>query len=67
MGAVWRVGWEARGFAGILVGLAWIFSALWVGIGAGIHKNYETPTPVRNFDHPSFPPGQPILTTDIIR
>ena len=68
MGALWRVGLRARGYAGILVGLTWIFSALWVGIGAGIHKDYETPTPVRtNFDSSSFRPGQPILTSDIIR
>ncbi|KAH9979159.1 hypothetical protein BJV74DRAFT_131271 [Russula compacta] len=42
---MWRVGLRARGFACCLVGLVWIFVALWVGIGAGIHKNYETPTP----------------------
>ncbi|KAI0297087.1 hypothetical protein BC826DRAFT_1002129 [Russula brevipes] len=43
--ALWRVGLQARGFALGLVCLACIFIALWVGIGAGVHKNYETPTP----------------------
>jgi hypothetical protein len=28
--------------------LACVFITLWVTIGPGIHKNYETPTPVRN-------------------
>jgi len=54
LGARRRVGSKARGFAAsgiILVGLTWIFSALWVGVGTGIHENYETPsTPVRDFD-----------------
>jgi hypothetical protein len=44
--ALWHVGLEARGFAFGLVCLACAFVALWVGIGAGIHRNYETPTPV---------------------
>jgi len=43
--ALWRVGLEARGVALGLVGLACVFIALWVGIGASIHKNYEVPTP----------------------
>jgi len=52
--ALWRVGLEARGFALFLVILVTIFGALWVGIGAGIHKHYETPTPVRYFHLFSF-------------
>ena len=43
-----QVGLKARGVALSLVCLACIFIVLWVAIGAGIHKNYETPTPVRN-------------------
>ena len=50
MAALWRVGLEARGFALCLVGLVTIFVALWVGIGSGIHKHYEAPTPVRFFN-----------------
>ncbi len=41
---------KAHGVA-VAVGLvcfACVFITLWVAIGAGIHKNYETPTPVRN-------------------
>jgi hypothetical protein len=38
----------ARGVALSLVCVACIFITLWVAIGAGTHKNYETPTPVRN-------------------
>jgi hypothetical protein len=45
---VWRVGLQARGVALGMVCLVCIFIILWVAIGAGIHKNYETPTPVRN-------------------
>jgi len=45
---VWKVGLRARGFALGLVCLACIFIALWAGIGGGVHKNYVTPTPVRN-------------------
>jgi hypothetical protein len=53
---MWNLGTKARGFALGLVVLAFIFSALWVGIGAGINKHYETPTPVRCFKHfPSEP------------
>ena len=44
---MWRVGLQARGVAVGLIGLACIFIALWVGIGATSHRNYETPTPVR--------------------
>jgi hypothetical protein len=45
---VLQVGLKARGVAFSLVGLACAFTILWVAIGGGIHKNYETPTPVRN-------------------
>jgi len=44
---MWSVGLEARGVAFGLVCLACVFITLWAAIGAGIHKNYETPTPVR--------------------
>jgi len=54
--ALWRVGLEARGFALCLVVLVTIFVALWAGIGSGINKNYETPTPVRYFNLFSFAP-----------
>ena len=56
--ALWQVGLRARGVAFGLVCLVCIFDALWVGIGAGIHKNYEAPTPVRYLT-------QPLLTTDL--
>jgi len=46
--AVWQVGLRARGFAIRMVCLACVFIALWAGIGGGVNKNYETPTPVRN-------------------
>jgi hypothetical protein len=46
--AVLRVGLQARGVALGLVCLVCVFITLWVAVGAGIHKNYETPTPVRN-------------------
>jgi hypothetical protein len=46
--AVLQVGLKARGVALSLVCFTCIFVTLWVAIGAGIHKNYETPTPVRN-------------------
>ena len=54
MAALWRVGLEARGFALCLVVLVIIFVALWVGIGSGIHRHYEAPTPVRFFKSPLF-------------
>ena len=47
--ALWRIGIEARGFAFGLVGLTCVFIALWVGIGNGIHKKYEAPSPVGCF------------------
>ncbi|KAI0266781.1 hypothetical protein BC834DRAFT_112963 [Gloeopeniophorella convolvens] len=43
--AIWRVGLRACRFAFAIVGLAWVFVALWVGIGPSIHKHYEAPTP----------------------
>ena len=43
-----------RGIALSLVCLACVFITLWAAIGAGIHKNYETPTPVRSLPL-SFP------------
>ncbi|SRR5258708_30201677 len=46
--AVWQVGLKARGVAVGLVCLACVFIMLWVAIGENVHKNYETPTPVRN-------------------
>ena len=45
---MWQVGLEARGVALSLICLACVFITLWVAIGAGIHKNYDTPTPVHN-------------------
>ena len=45
---VFRVGLRARGVAFGLVYLAFVFITFWVAIGTVIHKNYYTPTPVRN-------------------
>jgi hypothetical protein len=45
---VLQVGLKARGVALSLVCLACVFDMLWVVIGADIHKNYVTPSPVRN-------------------
>ena len=45
---------EARSFAFKVVGLVWVFVSLWVGIGSGIHKNYDVPTPVRYFSCSAF-------------
>ena len=59
MAAVFRVGLRARGVAFSLVCLTCVFITLWVAIGAGIHKNYYTPTPVRN--SPLFLPILPSL------
>jgi O-antigen ligase len=47
--ALWLTGIEARSLAFGLVGLACIFIALWVGIGNGVHKEYEAPSPVGYF------------------
>jgi hypothetical protein len=46
---------KSRGFSFSLVGASCIFSALWVGIGNGIHKSYEEPTPVCRFSKTSHP------------
>ncbi|KAH9083443.1 hypothetical protein EDB83DRAFT_2309432 [Lactarius deliciosus] len=43
--ALWKVGIGARRIAFGMVAIASLFVALWVGIGNGIHKNFETPTP----------------------
>jgi len=51
----WRPRLESRGPALGLVVLTFIFSALWVGIGAGIHHQYETPTPFWCWISPHFP------------
>ena len=56
MSALWRVGLRARGLAAGLVGLVCTYCALAVGIGAGIHKDYAGPTPVRHFNPSSFVP-----------
>ncbi|KAH9978595.1 hypothetical protein BGW80DRAFT_1279883 [Lactifluus volemus] len=42
---LWSVDLKSRGFSFSLVGASCIFSALWVGNGNGIHKDYEEPTP----------------------
>ncbi len=60
--ALWKVGIRARRSAFGIVALASLFAALWVGIGNGAHKNFETPTPVHIF--PIFSP--PRLTTDTV-
>ena len=44
--ALWNVGSHARNFALGVVAVATIFIGLWVGIGNGTHRHYETPTPV---------------------
>ncbi|KAI0246387.1 hypothetical protein BJV78DRAFT_1286463 [Lactifluus subvellereus] len=54
--ALWRVGIQARGFAFGLVGLACVFTALWVGLGNGLHKNYEAPTPFWCWISPHYGP-----------
>ncbi|KAH9061349.1 hypothetical protein EDB87DRAFT_1560305 [Lactarius vividus] len=44
--ALWNVKIiEARRFAFVIVALASLFVVLWVGIGNGIHKDFEAPTP----------------------
>jgi hypothetical protein len=45
--ALWPVQLQSRIFGFSLVGVSIIFTVLWLGIGNGIHKNYEEPTPVR--------------------
>jgi hypothetical protein len=44
-----------------MVCCACVFIALWVGIGPHVHKNYETPTPVR-YPIPFFPTLSSLLT-----
>ena len=51
MTALWRVGADARNFAFGIVALTCLYVVLWVSMGNGIHKDYETPTPVHG---PSF-------------
>ena len=41
-----QIGLEARGVAFSLVCVTCVYITLWAAIGAGTHKNYETPTPV---------------------
>jgi hypothetical protein len=41
---------RARGLAVTLVGLVCTYCALAAGIGAGTHKDYGTPTPVRHLN-----------------
>ncbi|KAN0130873.1 hypothetical protein V8E53_011251 [Lactarius tabidus] len=43
--ALWSVGSRARNFAFGIVTLATLFIALWVGLGNGLEKHFETPTP----------------------
>ncbi|KAH9978636.1 hypothetical protein BGW80DRAFT_1455405 [Lactifluus volemus] len=43
--ALWSVDLQSRGFGFSLVGVICVFSALWVGVGNSIHRNYEEPTP----------------------
>ncbi|KAI0276631.1 hypothetical protein BGY98DRAFT_1097988 [Russula aff. rugulosa BPL654] len=53
--AVLQVGLNARGVALSLVCLTCVFITLWVAIGAGIHKDYATPTPYWCWISPQFP------------
>ena len=46
MTALWRVGADARNFAFGIVALTCLFVMLWVSIANGIHKDFDTPTPV---------------------
>ena len=55
MAAVLQVGLEARSVALSLVCLTCVFITLWIAIGAGIHKNYETPTPYWCWISPQYP------------
>ncbi|KAH9052814.1 hypothetical protein EDB87DRAFT_340699 [Lactarius vividus] len=43
--ALWSIGAAARSFAFGIVAFTCLFVGLWVGIGNGIHKNFEMPTP----------------------
>jgi hypothetical protein len=60
---VLQVGLKARGVALGLVCLTCVFIVLWVSIGASIHKDYETPVPVR--ESPSFIPTLSSLLTPL--
>ena len=44
--ALWSVGSRSRYIAFGIVALAALFIALLVGLGSGLDKNYEVPTPV---------------------
>ena len=57
-----QVGLKARGVTLSLVCLACVFITLSVAIGAGIHKNYDAPTPVRNSP---FMGSYPFLPADV--
>jgi hypothetical protein len=61
---VWQVGLKARGVALGMVCFTCVFITLWVAIGESIHKNYETPTPVRLLDPILF---HSFLTADTTR
>jgi len=52
--ALWSVGSRARHFAFGIVALATLFVALWVGLGNGLHKHFETPTPYWCWVGPAF-------------
>ena len=54
---------RARGLAVGLVGLVCTYGAVAAGIGAGMHKNYGAPTPVRHFNPSSF---VYVVITDVI-
>ncbi|KAH9978629.1 hypothetical protein BGW80DRAFT_687058 [Lactifluus volemus] len=43
--AVWGVGIKARRLSFGLMGFTWVFSALWVGLGNGLDKNFQVPAP----------------------
>ncbi|KAI0276659.1 hypothetical protein BGY98DRAFT_1098000 [Russula aff. rugulosa BPL654] len=51
---LWQVGMYARGVALGMVSLATVFITLWVAIGAGVHRNYEVPTPYWCWISPKF-------------
>jgi len=52
--ALWQVGLQARGVALGMVCFASVSITLWVAIGAGVHKNYEAPTPYWCWISPKF-------------
>jgi len=54
VGALWRVGLDARHFSFFLIGVVCVFIALWVSIGANAHRNYEVPTPYWCWVSPKF-------------